>query len=539
MWETQCFGYDGLDQLTAAWTGNDQCAAAPSAGNSSTVVDGLGAGSAYWTTWTLDTLGDRTGQTQHAFAGGPATDTATTYKYGTGTAQPHTLTSTTTTGATAGTTAYGYDSAGNMTTRNAAQGSQTISYDDAGRLTDVTGSSAGAAGYVYDVDGTVLVQKSATTVTLYVGNQQFTLNTGTGVTTGARYYALPGGGQVVRTGTTATSFSYSVLDPHGTPVLYLDSTTATSSSRLYTPYGGERGAAVAAPDNRGFLDKPTDATTGLVIVGVRNYDPATGRFITPDPLLEKDDGKQLNGYGYASNNPIGGSDPTGMRTDYYDPPSTTWVGIPAAAHQISHNLGLDKPSRSSHSNKKSNYFQHEEGRNGCRYVKGPICGHSSKQNLLQSWGCSSSRCPTPAPVSNLPPQWWDSIRKPACEGALCGHVQVTLSGCDIVCVSASYQDGHLMAGAGLGAGFGANISFGLVTARPSQQGALSAFACTSWVVGACLSSGLRGTVNDMANHFRSGGPYYGGSVSFGGGAYAGASYTMVDWHIHHGGNNSA
>src|SRR5207253_1846005 len=81
------------------------------------------------------------------------------------------------------------------------------------------------------------------------------------------------------------------------------------------PYGAPRGSNVTAPDNRGFLNQPLDGSTGLTVVGVRQYDPTTGRFITDDPILEKTDATQLNGYGYAGNNPVVRSDPTGTRTD--------------------------------------------------------------------------------------------------------------------------------------------------------------------------------------------------------------------------------
>ena len=73
--ETQCYTYDGLDQLTSAWTANDKCAATPTAGNPSMVADNLGVSAAYWTSWTFDSYGDRKTQTQHAIPGGAATDT--------------------------------------------------------------------------------------------------------------------------------------------------------------------------------------------------------------------------------------------------------------------------------------------------------------------------------------------------------------------------------------------------------------------------------------------------------------------------------
>ncbi len=46
--------------------------------------------------------------------------------------------------------------------------------------------------------------------------------------------------------------------------------------------------------------------------GARWYNPATGTFISLDPLLETSSPLQLNGYTYAAANPVDGSDPTGQ-----------------------------------------------------------------------------------------------------------------------------------------------------------------------------------------------------------------------------------
>jgi hypothetical protein len=67
--ETQCYSYDQLARLTTAWTATDACAATPAPADHSTVGDSLGAASAYWTSWSLDVLGNRTGQNQHDLGG--------------------------------------------------------------------------------------------------------------------------------------------------------------------------------------------------------------------------------------------------------------------------------------------------------------------------------------------------------------------------------------------------------------------------------------------------------------------------------------
>lgn len=86
-----------------------------------------------------------------------------------------------------------------------------------------------------------------------------------------------------------------------------------------------------------------DGATGLTIVGARQYDPDTGRFITLDPLLETGDPTQLNGYGYAGNNPVTHADPTGLRTDYNgDASDTAYSSGKAPVQNVTYPHPLDR-----------------------------------------------------------------------------------------------------------------------------------------------------------------------------------------------------
>lgn len=331
--DTQCFAYDALDRLKQAWTATDSCAADPAANHGSTVGSGV-PGAAYWTSWTLDPMGQRTSQVAHGLGG--AADTVTGYTYdGAGGHQAHTLTSTTTTGpgGTAG-TAYRYDQAGNTVSRTtAAQGQQSLTWSDDGDLSSVTGPN-GTSSYVYDSEGQLLLQRDPGSTTLYLPNQQLSLNTATGAVTGTRFIALPGGGTVVRTGG-GTSYAFETADRQGTSLMSVDPTFTQAAWRQQTPYGAPRGSApVSWPDNHGFLGKPTDTATGLTDVGARWYDPDTGRFASVDPVLETADSQQLNGYTYTGANPVSFSDPTGLTQG----PPGSWCGDPSC-WPTAHNPG--------------------------------------------------------------------------------------------------------------------------------------------------------------------------------------------------------
>jgi RHS repeat-associated protein len=105
------------------------------------------------------------------------------------------------------------------------------------------------------------------------------------------------------------------IAPDGT----LDAITENSVSRnAYAPYGTTRGAGTSAVNDglaisRGWLNQVSDeASTGLVYLNARYYDPAVARFVSPDPLMNPEDPKTLDPYRYAENNPVSFTDATGL-----------------------------------------------------------------------------------------------------------------------------------------------------------------------------------------------------------------------------------
>ncbi len=317
--ETRCYQYDLVQRLTAAWTATDNCAATPSSSSHANVGDPLDANAAYWSTWTYDAIGRRTNQTEHAITGS-ATQVSTDYAY-TSTTQPLTLSSATSTSSTPNdvggtlttTTAvgYAYDATGNLKTRNGTDyGDQTLAWTDTGNLASVTSPTKGVSSYTYDAAGQLLSQHDPNSWTLYLPDSQLSVNTATQAVSGIRYYSLPGGQTGHRTGS-GNAYGFDIADAHGTVELTLDDTAQNPTWRAFTPFGQSRGSAPGWHDNRTFLNKPADTTTGFVNIGARNYDPTTGTFISLDPLLSPSDPQQLSGYSYAGNNPVLYSDPTG------------------------------------------------------------------------------------------------------------------------------------------------------------------------------------------------------------------------------------
>jgi RHS repeat-associated protein len=296
--DTQCFTYDHLTRLREAWTpSSGDCAATPTTG-------GLGGPAPYWLSWDVNKIGNRTEQVDHKVSG----DVTTSYAYpasGATAVRPHAVSSTTTGGTTV---SYAYDNAGNTTSRPVAGGAQTLTWDPEGELA-TTSDPSGTTSYVYDADGNRLIRRDSTGRTLYLPGQEIRYSTATGAKTVTRHYVH--GGTTVASRTTA-GLSWLLPDHQGTHGISINTSTNAVERRRQTPFGTPRGTAPAAwPNQKGFVGGDNDPT-GLVHLGAREYDAATGRFISVDPLMDIAQPQQWNAYSYANNSPVTLSDPSGL-----------------------------------------------------------------------------------------------------------------------------------------------------------------------------------------------------------------------------------
>ena len=335
---TQCFQYNGQQQLTQAWTATDNCAATPTAGSSSTV----GGPSPYWQSWTYTPDGDRATETDYDTTGNTANDTTTTYNYpaaGSGSDQPHTLTSTTATGpaAAANTASYTYDADGNtLSISGGAAGEQSLQWNDQGNLASDT-TVSGSSTYLYGTSGNLILRTDPGTATLFIGDEQIVENTTSLSLTATRYYSI--GGVTIAERSSTGDVQYLIPDRQGTDTLAIDAgLTQTVTRRQYNPFGQTRGTAPTTwPGDQGYVGGTPDPTTTLENLGAREYDPTTGRFISIDPVFEATDPTQMSGYDYAANNPVTGSDPSG---DMSGPPQIMGGGV--APTPVSINTGHEQ-----------------------------------------------------------------------------------------------------------------------------------------------------------------------------------------------------
>jgi RHS repeat-associated protein len=268
-----------------------------------------------------------------------------TYSYGTGclagsrAAGPHAVCS-------VGTgSQFTYDGDGSLT----SDGSHSVTYNPSNKVTGIEGGGANVA-FMYGADQNRVVQAvtsgTTTTRTIYVGlgatgKSLYEQTTTAGGTTKHVHYIYAGGVhggnafalRVLDDSGALTASQYYSFDHLGSVTAMSDDsgrvTTAqsggTSASVLgYDPWGARRSpdgttadpASFALPTgDREFTGQEQIPDVGLVNMNGRVYDPALGRFLSPDPHVQfVADLQSYNRYTYVNNNPLSYTDPTGYST---------------------------------------------------------------------------------------------------------------------------------------------------------------------------------------------------------------------------------
>ena len=93
---------------------------------------------------------------------------------------------------------------------------------------------------------------------------------------------------------------------------------AATTKHDYGPFGQpltSNGSVVL--NAKGYINQRYDSETGLEYLNARYFDNLMARFLNPDPLNPTASGVGTNRYAYSGNDPINGSDPSGLS-------STSW-----------------------------------------------------------------------------------------------------------------------------------------------------------------------------------------------------------------------
>jgi RHS repeat-associated protein len=198
---------------------------------------------------------------------------------------------------------YGYDTRGDRTTLT-PQGGTAVSfgYDQANRLTS---SNSGAASYAYNGDGlrmsrTVVGVTTQQTWDLAEGLPLLLVDGTTSYVTG------PGGLPLEQVN--ATTVLYYHQDQLGSTRLLSDTSGAVAATYTYDAYGKLAAATGTITNPFGYAGQYTDPETGYQYLRARSYDPATAQLLTRDPA----EAVTLSPYAYTQDNPLNGSDPSGL-----------------------------------------------------------------------------------------------------------------------------------------------------------------------------------------------------------------------------------
>ncbi|WP_250626273.1 RHS repeat-associated core domain-containing protein [Pinirhizobacter soli] len=111
----------------------------------------------------------------------------------------------------------------------------------------------------------------------------------------------------------AGNVTYVYTDSQGTPIAEANSAGTITTTYDYKPFGSEVNSA--PPDGVGFTGQISDASSGLVYMQARYYDPDTGRFLSTDPEAAKTgDITSFSRFAFADLNPVRFTDPNGQET---------------------------------------------------------------------------------------------------------------------------------------------------------------------------------------------------------------------------------
>jgi RHS repeat-associated protein len=303
------YAYDVSDRLTAVCYGAAIASCAPS----------------QLITYSYDKADNRLSQNRFG--------TTTTYTYDASGALTQTTSGTTTT--------YTYDQRGNQT----AAGEAAFTWDAANHLTLAAQSGATIASYVYDGLGDRVTRVAGGVTTAYSwdknsdlpmlavqddagGNHRdYVFGTSPGVSRGTCSQC-----RVTPIGlATAGNRYYLIEDAVGSVVAVTDDAGSVAAAYTYEPYGSFRTNSIndqsLVGDALAFTGQYRDSITSMYDLRAREYDPATGRFMSPDPLEYRGASLIVANYVYTNDRPLVLIDPSG---EDCSPEMITTIGLAAS-----------------------------------------------------------------------------------------------------------------------------------------------------------------------------------------------------------------
>ncbi len=236
------------------------------------------------------------------------TKASVTYTYGAtgqtcGRLMPHAVTS------TSDGKSYSYDCNGNLV----ADGDRTLTWDADNKPVSITRTGVGTTTFVYSGDGARVKKQGPAQLIRYASRFE------DHATDGVQIKHVGVGGLRIATRVVGGihAGTYSTQGDHLGSLNVLTNSSGTEVQRLtYRPFGETfSNTGTVDFDRLRFTGQEEDPETGLYYYGARYYNPALGRFISPDSVVARPENPQnLDRYSYVRNNPVKLVDPSG----YYD-----------------------------------------------------------------------------------------------------------------------------------------------------------------------------------------------------------------------------
>ena len=213
-----------------------------------------------------------------------------------------------------GDVSYEYDDNGQLTSRTDGTTVTTYRYDAEGQLIETIVDSV-VTNYQYDANGVRLSQISGDENTLFVsdlvdlsGVSQI-LATYDAASEASVHYVF--GDRPISQTDTDSGTSFLLQDGSRNVVAVTSSTGEVQSTVVYAAFGSVLATTGTTTSELGFAGEFGESD-GLIYLRARYYDPASGRFLSRDPLFgQPNEPVTLHRYLYGNNNPITNIDPTG------------------------------------------------------------------------------------------------------------------------------------------------------------------------------------------------------------------------------------
>jgi RHS repeat-associated protein len=110
-------------------------------------------------------------------------------------------------------------------------------------------------------------------------------------------------------------------DQQGSTRMLTGSSGTVEATMSFDPYGNAAGSTGTATTPLGYDGQYTNSDTGLIYLRARSYDPGTAQFMSEDALS----GLTSEPYGYANDNPLNLTDPSGLLFGLPGTPSTSEI----------------------------------------------------------------------------------------------------------------------------------------------------------------------------------------------------------------------